>query len=157
MPPKRIPDSPQRKKPATRLATPPRPDPMAVLLEDIRSQNRLVLEAVHGLGQKLERDIQALRVELSERIERLEAAVRQNSHDIRKLEGRVDHLEARFDQLEGRFDKLEGRFDKLEGRFDRVETEVRALRQAVEGKVDSVVLSAIDARVTALERVTFPR
>src|ERR1039457_1738021 len=56
----------------------------AVILEDIRAQNRAVIEAVQGLGAKIDRDVASLRAELIERIDRLEAAVRQNSRDIQK-------------------------------------------------------------------------
>lgn len=107
-----------------------------ILLEDMRSENRVVAEAVHDFGRKIDRDIAVLRAELLERIERLEGAVRQNSHDIRGLGARFDQLEARLDQRE---------------------IEIRAVRKALDSKADSAALAAIELRVAALERAVLAR
>jgi hypothetical protein len=58
---------------------------VGVVLEDIRAQNKVVLEAVQGLGHEFKRDIATLQVELVQRIERLEDAVRENSREIRAI------------------------------------------------------------------------
>jgi len=99
-------------------------DATAVILEDIRAQNRVVLEAVQSMGESLRSEIAALRQELCERIERLEAVVRQNSIDIRKNSEDIQRLEA----------------------------ELRSVKVAVLMKVDAAALAALELRVSALER-----
>jgi chromosome segregation ATPase len=134
------------------------------LVEDMRAQNTAVLEAMTSFREEVRRDLAALRAELLERIERLEDAVRQNSRDIRRLEGRVESLEGKVDRLEGKVDRLEGKVDRLEGRVDRLETEVtrlsaeiRAVREALGEKCDAASLAALELRVVALERVVLSR
>jgi C4-dicarboxylate-specific signal transduction histidine kinase len=53
-----------------------------VVLEDMRAQNQVVIEAVQALDRKLESEIGNLRTELVERLDRLEATVAQHSRDL---------------------------------------------------------------------------
>jgi predicted nucleic acid-binding Zn-ribbon protein len=92
----------------------------AVLLEDIRSQNKVVLEAVQGLGEKLEQ----LRLELCERIARVE-----------------DHV-----------GRVEERVGRVEDAVRENSREIRAVKKALSAKVDAAVLAALELRVAALER-----
>jgi chromosome segregation ATPase len=120
------------------------------LVEDMRAQNTAVLEAMTSFREEVRRDLAALRAELLERIERLEDAVRQNSRDIRRLEGRVE-------SLEGKVDRLEGRVDRLETEGTRLSAEIRAVREALGEKCDAASLAALELRVVALERVVLSR
>jgi predicted nuclease with TOPRIM domain len=61
---------------------------------------------LNGSFDRVYEDIDALKVEMNRRFDR--------------LEGRFDRLEARFDRLEARFDGFEGRFGELERKFDIV-------------------------------------
>ncbi len=106
----------------------------AVLLEDIRSQNRVVLEAVQGLGEKLEQ----LRLDLCERIARVEVRV-----------GRVEEQVGRVEEQVGR---LEVRVGRLEDAVRENSREIRAVKEALSTKVDGAVLAALELRVAALER-----
>jgi predicted nuclease with TOPRIM domain len=128
-----------------------------VLVEDMRAQNTAVLEAMTSFREEVRRDLAALRAELLERIERLEDAVRQNSRDIRRLEGRVESLEGKVDRLEGKVDRLEGRVDRLETEVTRLSAEIRAVREALGEKCDAASLAALELRVVALERVVLSR
>src|SRR5690242_18406476 len=56
----------------------------SVLVEDLQSKIELVLEAVTGSRESLERSMHELEARLSARIDVLERVVRQNSEDIRK-------------------------------------------------------------------------
>jgi predicted nuclease with TOPRIM domain len=127
------------------------------LVEDMRAQNTAVLEAMTSFREEVRRDLAALRAELLERIERLEDAVRQNSRDIRRLEGRVESLEGKVDRLEGKVDRLEGRVDRLETEVTRLSAEIRAVREALGEKCDAASLAALELRVVALERVVLSR
>jgi len=62
---------------------------VAVLLEDIQGQVHLTMEAVTGFRAEFRTEINALRTELSQRIDVLEMAVRQNSQDIRQLSAEI--------------------------------------------------------------------
>ena len=106
-------------------------DATAVILEDIRAQNRVVLEAVQSMGESLRSEIAALRQELCERIERLEAVVRQNSIDIRK---NSEDIRKNSEDIQ------------------RLEAELRSVKVAVLMKVDAAALAALELRVSALER-----
>jgi polyhydroxyalkanoate synthesis regulator phasin len=89
------------------------------VLERIESQMGVVLEAVNSSAQSLDAKIDALDARLSERISRLEDAVRQNSADIEALRSAVARLRHDFDHREGRgrIDALEARVAVLEGRL----------------------------------------
>lgn len=107
-----------------RTVPPPSERQWLVLLEDIRAQNRAVIEVVRTESARLDRSIADLRAELVPRIEALEAAVRQNSRDIRKNSEDIRRLEA----------------------------EVRSLKEAAQGYADRASFLALEVRVTALER-----
>jgi chromosome segregation ATPase len=116
-----------------------------VLLEEVRAQNKAVLEAVHSLGERMDRDIFALRTELVERIERLETAVRQNSRDIRRLEAETRRLET---ELSGVKAELNG----VKAELSAVKVELSAFKEVLSEKAERASLEAIERRIAALER-----
>jgi predicted nucleic acid-binding Zn-ribbon protein len=65
---------------------------VAILLEDIEGKVQATIEAVTGLRTSLESKIEALRVDLTRRIENLEFAVRQNSDDIREMKEEIRRM-----------------------------------------------------------------
>jgi DNA repair ATPase RecN len=88
-----------------------------VIIEEIRSQNRVTIEAVQGTRTELKQEIAELREDTTARFQTLESAVRalrkdvhnvadkveQNGADIRRLDEKVDNLsglEARVSALE---------------------------------------------------------
>ena len=105
-------------------------DPTTVVLEDIRSQNKRVIEAVLDLGKTMDRDIRSLREELMERISVLESAVRTNSKDIRQ---NTEDIRKNSEDIRG------------------LQSEVAGLRDLLARKADAAALSALKHRVSALE------
>jgi uncharacterized protein YukE len=99
----------------------------AVVLEDIRAQNRVVLEAVQGLGQRMDG--------FEQKVDGLD----------QKVDG-LDHKLERF-----RLELLE-RVGRLEDAVRENSREIRALKQALESKADAAALIALEQRVAALER-----
>jgi predicted nuclease with TOPRIM domain len=110
-----------------------------VILEAVRSQNRLTIEAVETAKQVLEQKLDG-------------------------LEHRLDRLEPRLDRLVPRFDRLEARFDGLErdtrSRDTALELAVRDLKLSVQQNGHDIrelarkaeVLSILEDRVTTLEK-----
>lgn len=106
-----------KKKPAPEpsLATVlERIDAQGLVLEDMRSQNRLTIEAVEAtrlaLEQRIDRldqDSQSREAVLELNIRELRVGVQQNTVDTRDLVGRVESLT----RIEGRVSALERRFD----------------------------------------------
>jgi len=92
---------------------------VAILLEDIQAQVRLTMEAVTGFRAEFRTEINALRSELSQRIDVLEMAVRQNSQDIRQLSAEIRSMR---EQLERKADheallRLQSRVEVVERRL----------------------------------------
>lgn len=66
---------------------------VGVLLEEVRSQQSAMLEAMTSWGERLERKIDSEIRRVDERLANLEAAVLQNSRDIRKNSEDIKRLE----------------------------------------------------------------
>ncbi len=146
---------------------------LEILFEDMRSDNRAVMEAVTSFEGRLSARIDDTNRRMDENFAVLGAAVRQNSTDIRELTGRMDRVETKLDQVDGRLERVEGRLDRVEGRLDRVESKLEQVDgrldrvevlvedngrrlNRIEGKLDNKVgreeFDALAGRVSALER-----
>jgi hypothetical protein len=77
-----------------------------VVAEDLRSEIRLVAEAVTAVDQRIDREASALRTEMKEQFEETRAMIRLSYTELdrrlRTLEGRQDALESRLQRLEAR-------------------------------------------------------
>ena len=102
-----------------------------VVLEELRSQMALVLEAVTSSRTELKAEIAELRTSLTDRITALEQAVRQNSadirqnsEDIRKNSEDIQELREEMSALRHDFDHRAelGRLASLEERVAAIET-----------------------------------
>jgi len=82
---------------------------VAILLEDIQGKTQLTMEAVTGVGTKIE----VLRTELSQRIDILEMAVRQNGLDIRKHAEDIGQIKGDVTQLKGDVQEIRGDVTQL--------------------------------------------
>jgi chromosome segregation ATPase len=98
----------------------------AVVVEQMRGHFRAFGEKLDMVNDSLSRRIDAVNDSLSRRISELE-----------------QRMDARFEQVEGRFEQVEGRLDRIEGRLDRVEDallqhtrQLKAIRAALDRKVD---------------------
>lgn len=70
---------------------PPEPT-WQVILEEMRSQNRATIDAVDARAREIKTELTQFREQTNARLEVLEAAVRQNSTDIRHLAVKVERL-----------------------------------------------------------------
>ena len=83
--------------------------------------------------------------------------VKTDVHGLRhEMDGLRHEMRAGFEQIDRRFDRVETRLDRVEGRLDRVETaalehtrEIKAIRVAVDEKVDRDEVRGIVERVVA--------
>jgi hypothetical protein len=130
----------------------PRPQSVAeviraqgVVLEDIRSQMSVVLEAVTSTRTELKADMAALESRLSQRISVLEEVVRQNSNDIRALQGDVTALKG---EVAGLKDEVAG----LKGEVAGLKDEVARLRYDFDHREEPGRLGALEVRVAAIEQ-----
>ena len=93
--------------------TPKTDDYTAVLLEELRGQLKVVIEALQDRVTKTE------------------------------LDARFDQVDARFDQVDARFDQVDARFDRLEGEVRTLRHEVlgkanEATIAALDGRVTAL-------------------
>jgi hypothetical protein len=94
------------KRPSKRpVSGPSTLESVLVILEEIRSQNRATIEAVEASRTEIKHELQQAREQTNARFEVLEAAVRQNSVDLRHLTARMDS----FKRIEERVAALERR------------------------------------------------
>jgi len=71
-----------------RRARPRKPSPTAILVEDMRSQFKVVIEAVQGLGETLESEMGAVRGELGGirgDLANIHAAIGDHSRELREV------------------------------------------------------------------------
>jgi phage shock protein A len=96
---------------------------MNVLLEDMRTQNRVTYEALSGQIEALDRRIGARFDRLEERVTLLENVVRQLHEEVHKLRVDVNQLRADMNELRSDFDKRTelSRLDALERRVALLE------------------------------------
>ncbi len=97
---------------------------VGVLIEDLKSQFRVVAEGQTGLRDELKKDMAEKFEFLNDEISVIKKAVTTTSKTVNKLEGKVDNLEVKFDKLENKVDNLEVKFDKLENKVDNLEVKV---------------------------------
>ncbi len=124
------------------------------------------MEAVTATRNQLRGEIQELRVELSQRIDVLALAVRQNSDDIRQnseeirqLKTDVQELKADVCQNNEDIRQLKGDVQQLKADV-RLNTEairqsaeeIRSMRELLERKADHETLLKLQARVEVVER-----
>ena len=129
------------------------PPAWEVILEEIRSQNRITIEAVQSTRDELKREIAERQERTDGRLQTLESAVRQNSTDIQALRGDVRVLQGDVRVLQTDVGILQTDVRVLQTDVRTLQTDVRTLTgrvERLEEKVDT--LSGLEARVSVLER-----
>ena len=101
----------------------------AVLLEEIRAQNNVLLESVTAHRESTDRALG-----------HMAESIRVLGADLALL---ASSTTERFSESNARFDAVDARFDAVDARFD-----------VVDRKADAAALAALDQRVTLLERRT---
>ncbi len=118
---RRSPKQPKREPPVTDAYR------TSVLLEELRGQNQIVIEAVVAVGERLDRHV----VETARRF---------------------DAIDTRFEASDARFDAIDARFDRTDAALAALRQDGRELAALVARKADAAALEALDHRVTRLER-----
>jgi chromosome segregation ATPase len=124
-------------------------DSVAILLEEIRSQNRATIEAVQAAQQTTDLHFGQLEARLTARIEVLEAVVRSNGTDIKDLKGDVNILKGDVGELKVDVKGLKGDVGELKVDVKDLKGDVRELRTAV--TVNSADIRELKAGIAALE------
>jgi predicted RNase H-like nuclease (RuvC/YqgF family) len=109
-----------------------------VLLEQIRSDQKAMYEAMIAMNEGLRRELRSEIGKVTARLEVLESVVKQNSEDIRTLRTEVGQLRSEVAELRADVASLR--------------TEVERLRNDFEKRDEVARIAALEARVTELER-----
>lgn len=123
---------------ATRVRTPKTSRHTGALLEEVRSQQSAMLEAIASWGERLERTFTAELVRVNERLANLEAAVRQNSEDIRK---NSEDIRKNSEDIR-----------RLDAEVATLREEVRRLRTDFDARAEKSEIAALEMRVARLEQ-----
>ena len=123
------------------LSEPPtdRAAEFAILLEDIRSQHRSTIEAVHTRCDALERRMDERFDEQGARIDALESVVRSHSGQFQIVNARLDGLSSDMQGLRGDVQVLKGDVQVLKADVQVIKDDVKEIRtdlRRVETKVD---------------------
>jgi chromosome segregation ATPase len=123
-----------------------------VLMEQMEEQNRATYEAVLAVeGRILARlDGRLERIEL--RLDVLEAAVRQNSADIGKLQAAVGQLQAAVDQNSADIEKLQAAVGQNSAEIAKLREELARINQAPRIEQSEDAIKDIERRVQEIER-----
>ncbi len=97
-----------------------------VLLEDVRSQQNAMLEAIASMGESLERKFDERFTRIEQRLEILESVVRQNSEDIRKNSEDIRKNSEDIETMRIELQRLRKDFDTRDER-----AQIRALEERV--------------------------
>jgi chromosome segregation ATPase len=107
------------------------PNDVGVLLEDLRSQQQSMLEAIESWGERLTRTMDERFSQVNARLDMLESVVRKNSEDIRKNSEDIR---------------------KNSSDIDALRTEVRRLRSDFDTREERAKLTQLEDRVAKLEK-----
>ena len=113
-----------------------------VLLEEIRSQNKGVMELVQTMGTGLRQEMKEMKSEISSQIEVTQQAlgatrdelkqdikitqmaVKSNKEEIIQIQKKLEEHDEQFKKIDKRFEQVDKRFDILENKMDRVADKV---------------------------------
>jgi archaellum component FlaC len=146
----------RRKSPKRRAAEAPSDagHHFGVLLEEVRSQMNVVLEAVRGCATKEE--LERLRIQHDEH--RLETRLNTDALRVfkRSVDARFDAIDARFAGVDLRFDAIDARFAGVDLRFDAIDARFAGVDlrfDAIDARLDGVDarLDGVDARLAGVD------
>ncbi len=129
---------------------------MEIILEDIRGQNRAVMEAMEDGFRSVRDDLGGRIDRLEQRTGALETVVASHSREFKQVHATLARIEGDLQRVErehgGRLERIEREHG---GRLERIEREHGTRLERIEQKVDDAVrrdeFDAIEHRVTALE------
>jgi septation ring formation regulator EzrA len=121
---------------------------VGALLEEVRGQLAVVLEAVAANGEQ----IAASRQETSLLRAEMENGFAQVDARFAQVDARFAQVDARFVQIDEQFEEVHGEIAEVRADLANVRQDGRELAALVARKAEGASLSALDQRVTALER-----
>jgi len=124
---------------------------LGVVMEDMRSQMALVVEATTSTRTELRAEMRDMRAELSERISVLESVVRQNSVDIQK--NSVDIQKNSADIQKNSADIQQNTTDIRQNSADilALREQVAGLRHDFDHRTELGRVSSLETRVSMIE------
>jgi chromosome segregation ATPase len=124
----------------------------AVVLEDMRAQNRATIEAVLNVQAQVDR----FRAEANGRFDRLESAVDRHSVEIfkinKKLEKLDDSVRKNSEDIRKNSEEIQGNSRDIRG----LKEAVQSLEHKLDAKAESSTVVALQDRVAALEAAAAP-
>lgn len=126
-----------------------------IVLEDIHSQMKIVVEAVKSTEDNLNIRMDKFEQKVEQRFDTLEVAVRINSSDIKKLDNKIDGVEKR---LAERIDKVENNLSKVENNLSKVENNLSNVERNLSEKIDRIGdrIENHEGRIVNLEVAVLP-
>jgi chromosome segregation ATPase len=150
---------------ATRFAADVRAQ--TILMEEMRSQNQLVVETVTARSDALEARMDEGFRDIGSRVDVVEGVLRSHSEQFRlvdarltgvetrlsRVEDKVDELDTKVQKLDTKVQKLDAKVDELDTKVQKLDAKVERLETRVDGmdvKLDKLV--SLEPRVATLER-----
>ena len=103
----------------------------AVLLEEVRSQMKAVIETVEVSNSQLNEKIDGVEQRLTDRIEVVEMVVKKNSGDIQSIKGNIQSINGDIQSIHKKLTGHDQRFDRLEQKMDRIADKVERHDEAI--------------------------
>lgn len=108
----------------------------AVMIEELRSQFKFVIEKSEGVEERTRQLINELHQKTEERFDDVDLVLRKHSEMFVQVDQRFDRLVKKVDGHDQRFESLEHKFDRLEKKVDghdqRFDTLERKMDEVVE-------------------------
>jgi len=121
----------------------------AILIEELDSKFKFVVEHMSGIEERLSRDLREFKIETEANFKQVGRVLKFHSDLLEKNEERWKQNEQRWKQNEERWEKNEKRLEGVEHRLERVETRL----ERVETRLDRVE-TRIDRLENKFEKVS---
>jgi chromosome segregation ATPase len=125
----------------------------AVLLEDLKSDMKAVIDGMESTKVTLRREMQEFRSEVNQRFDTIEFVVRQHSSDINDLKADVGVLKADVGVLKADVGVLKTDVSNLNSKIGDLGTRIDSVESNLSEKIDKIGerLDDHETRIAALE------
>ena len=103
----------------------------AVLIEDLKSQFKMVIERSEGAEERTRQFIEELHTKTQERFDNVDLVLRHHSELFEEMDERFNKVDQRFDRLESRVCGLEKKMDEVVEAVQHHEKEIQEIKRAV--------------------------
>ena len=131
-----------------------------ILLEEVRSMMKFVLEALESLRSEFHATLEASRREINQRLDVHEAVLRKHSDDIRGIKDDIRGIKADIEDIkidiEGIKEDIQGHSNDIRGLKDDIQdmrSHMRGMETRLSEKIDrhGIILVDHEARIGSLE------